>query len=136
VLSDSTNGTTFSVDDSGNAFIAGELDMNGNQIHNLSPGSELTDAATVGQIQGINGQVNNLEEESFSGIASVAAMAAIPAPMEGHIFALGLGGGHYKGESAVAGGFTANITPNMRLTGAVGYSSSNVTSSVGVGFSW
>ena len=73
--------------------------------------------------------MGQLEEEAFSGIAAVAAMAAIPGPLDGHNNVIGFGGGYYKGESAIAAGFTANITPSMRMAGGVGYSNDNVTSS-------
>ena len=128
VLSGGTTSTTLTLDDSG-AHLDNDLDMGGNRVTNMADGVAPGDAATMRQF-------NNLEEEAFSGIANVAALAAIPAPQAGHNFSVGVGGGNYKGNSAIAAGFNANVSQSWRVTGGVGVSHGNVTSSVGVGFSW
>jgi hypothetical protein len=92
--------------------------------------------ANTTAIASINTGFSDLEEEAFSGIASVAAMASIPAPRDGNRFALGMGVGNYEGESAFAAGLSANIATNMRVTASVGFSNDNVASGVGLGLSW
>jgi hypothetical protein len=92
--------------------------------------------ANTTAIASINTGFSDLEEEAFSGIASVAAMASIPAPRDGNRFALGMGVGNYEGESAFAAGLSANIATNMRVTASLGFSNDNVASGVGLGFSW
>ncbi|MDH5514100.1 MAG: YadA C-terminal domain-containing protein, partial [Gammaproteobacteria bacterium] len=81
-------------------------------------------------------RIDDLEDESRSGIAAVAAMAAIPAPMNGRKFSVGLGAGHFNGESAIAAGFNARLTDSMTLTGGVGGNGDEVATSLGIGFSW
>jgi len=128
VLSGGTTSTTLTLDNAG-AHLDNELDMGNNRIINLSDGINPMDAVN-------RRQLDKVQDDLQSGIAAAAAIAAIPAPTPGHRFSVGIGGGFYEGNSAVAAGFNANLSDNLRLTGSVGNSSGNTVSSVGLGFSW
>ena len=128
VLSGGTNSTTFTLDDAG-GHLDNRLDMGDNRIINLADGIDPLDAVN-------RRQLDKVEADLQRGIAATAAIAAIPAPAPGHRFSVGIGGGFYEGKSAVAAGFNASLTDNLRLTGGVGTSSGNTVSSVGLGLSW
>ena len=81
-------------------------------------------------------QFSNLRDRAYSGIASVAALAAIPSPMPGKNYSIGTGFGNYAGESAVALGAKANVGGNVSLAAGFGYTGDDVTTNVGLGFSW
>jgi len=125
--------TTVTVDD-------GAVDVGGAQITGLADGVLATDAATVGQLGAgvatLNNRIDNLEDDAFSGIAAVAAMAHIPQVPQGHNFAIGLGYGHYEGEDAVALGASARVHENVILKASAGFSGSNTTYGIGGGVSW
>lgn len=109
---------------------------NERRVTNVADGIRPTDAVNVRQLARTEQRISNLREDSFSGIASVAALAAIPDPSPGKRNSLGIGYGNYKGENAVALGYKSEITSNIRVTAGVAYSSNNVTTNAGVGFSW
>lgn len=85
------------------------------QLHGIADGSEPFDAVNVRQL---DRAVTNLS----SGIAAVAALAAIPGPVDCKNYSVGLGYGHFNGENAGAVGFRANMPK------------SNVSLGVGAGF--
>jgi trimeric autotransporter adhesin len=103
-------------------------------------GAGPNDAVNVRQLarteKRLQNSISNLHEDAFSGIASVAALAAIPDPSPGKRNSLGIGYGNYKGENAVALGYKSDLTSNLRMTVGVAYSSNNVTSNAGLGLSW
>jgi hypothetical protein len=127
-LSGGTDSTTLTLDDDG-ALLDNELDMDGNRITNVADGVNRYDAVNKGQL-------DEVAERAYQGIAAVAAMSAIPQPLSGHRFALGIGGGTYKDEGALAIGGSANLTNNIRLTGSVGVTSDSAVGAAGIGFSW
>jgi hypothetical protein len=128
VLSGGTDSTTFTLDDDG-ALLDNELNMDGNRITNVANGVHRYDAVNKGQL-------DEVAERAYQGIAAVAAMSAIPQPLSGHRFAIGIGGGTYKEEGAFAIGGSANLTNNLRLTGSVGITSDSAVGAAGIGFSW
>ncbi|WP_321530685.1 YadA-like family protein [uncultured Desulfuromonas sp.] len=71
-----------------------------------------------------------------AGIAAVAAMAAIPGPVPGKRNSFGIGYGTFKGEDALALGFKADLTQNLRMTTAVSHSRHDMAANVGLGWSW
>ena len=76
-----------------------------------------------------------MASNAYSGIASVAALAAIPEPAPGKKVSVGVGYGNYVGEHAVAGGLKAHLAKNVSMTAGAGFSNSNLTANAGVGFS-
>jgi len=127
-LSGGTGSTTLTLNDD-EALLDNELNMDGNKITNVANGVHQYDAVNKGQL-------DDVAEMAYQGIAAVAAMSAIPQPMAGHRFAIGIGGGTYKDEGAFAIGGSANLTKNLRLTGSVGVTSDSAVGAAGVGFSW
>jgi autotransporter adhesin len=86
-------------------------------------------------------QYRKLEDRidtAYSGIASVAAIAAIPPPVPGKDFSLGLGYGNFESQNAVAVGGKALVgkEKNTTLTAGVGFCGSTTTISAGVGWSF
>ncbi len=107
-----------------------DLDMTGNQIHNVAPGTVGTDAVNLNQLNGI-------ENDMSKGIAAATALANIPQVEAGKKASIGLGYGHYNGENALAIGgswhFGAQSDGIMKVS--VGTGGSGETA-VGAGASW
>ena len=72
-----------------------------------------------------------------AGIASVAALSAIPAPPPGKRFTVGAGVGTYASKNALAIGFRGAVADNVSVTLGVSHNSESKTAAnAGVGFSW
>lgn len=125
VLSGGTHSTSLTLDDSGATFRNSAGDPA--RVTGVADGSSDYDAINVRQLK-----------QAFSGIASVAALAAIPAPPPGDNFSVGMGYGHFKGENAMAVGLKGRVLENMTVSGGLGYGTtdSTVTPNLGISFSW
>ncbi len=122
-LSGGTHSTNLALNDAGAAFqssAGGPVKVTG-----VADGSSDYDAVNYRQLK-----------KAYSGVASVAALAAIPAPAPGKRFSLGLGVGNYMSQSAMAIGFKASITDNISFAAGAGLSNEQVTSNAGIGYSW
>ncbi|MDT8440524.1 MAG: YadA-like family protein, partial [Desulfuromonadales bacterium] len=93
-------------------------------------------ATTSNRIDRLDQRVKDLRKESFAGIASVAALAAIPDPKAGRKNSLGVGYGNYKGENALAIGFKSDVSENLRLTTGVATARDDLSANIGLGWSW
>ncbi len=130
VLSGGTNSTTLTLNNAGATF---QNTVTGGPagVHGVADGIAPFDAVNVRQLDG-------LETRMSSGIASVAALAAIPGPVGCKNYSAGLGYGNYNGESAVAVGLKANL-PQSNISLAIGAgfsSSSSATANAGIAFSF
>ncbi|HWR01730.1 MAG TPA: YadA C-terminal domain-containing protein, partial [Chlorobaculum sp.] len=108
------------------------LDNNGNPVPltGVADGVNNYDAVNVEQL-------NRVSKKAYSGIAQVAAMATIPAPMPGHQYSIGMGAGTYGGQQAFAIGGKAIVTDNVTLGASFGVGSGSPTAAaVGASFSW
>ncbi|MCA8219331.1 YadA-like family protein [Burkholderia cepacia] len=109
-------------------------------ISNLADGVNASDAATKGQmdraIGGVQGQVNDLSRNAYSGIAAATALTMIPGVDPGKTVSFGIGGATYKGYQAVAFGGEARITQNLKMKAGVGLSSGGNTVGVGASYQW
>ncbi|WP_319001744.1 YadA-like family protein [Burkholderia cepacia] len=109
-------------------------------ISNLADGVNASDAATKGQmdraIGGVQGQVNDLSRNAYSGIAAATALTMIPGVDPGKTVSFGIGGATYKGYQAVAFGGEARITQNLKMKAGVGMSSGGNTVGVGASYQW
>ncbi len=95
-------------------------------VSGVADGVDDYDAANMRQVR-----------SAYAGIASVAALAAIPGPNTEDNMAVGMGVGHYKGESAMAVGFKGRVSNSFNVSAGFGYGSgSDVTSNAGISFSW
>lgn len=111
ILSGGTDGTTLTLDDSGatfeNTFTGGPA-----RVHGVADGIAPFDAVN-------RRQLDSVETVMSSGIASIAALAAIPGPVGCKMYSIGLGYGHFGGQNAGAIGLKANL-PKSNVSLAVG----------------
>jgi hypothetical protein len=129
VISGGTNSTTMTLDDNGatfqNASTGGPAKVTG-----IADGTSDYDAVNYRQLK-------KYRDEARAGIASVAALAAIPPPVPGKKVSIGGGYGNFRGSNAGAVGAKAILFDNVMLTGGVGIDDmSEVTTSVGFGWSF
>ena len=124
-ISGGTNSTSLTLDDNGAKF-ANTANGDPVKVTGVADGTADFDAVNWRQLK-----------KAYAGIASVAALAAIPNPANGNKFSIGMGYGNFKGLNAIAVGAKAAITKNISATLGVGYnSSSKETVNAGVGYSW
>ncbi|ONY60345.1 YadA-like family protein, partial [Burkholderia cenocepacia] len=124
-----------------NTVSFGDGSEDGNRrIVNIRDGINETDAATKGQLDravgGLQGQVNDLSRNAYSGIAAATALTMIPGVDPGKTVSFGIGGATYKGYQAVAFGGEARITQNLKMKAGVGLSSGGNTVGVGASYQW
>jgi len=122
------NGATFSTPTGAPAKVTGVAD-----------GTSKYDAVNFGQLQALSSDIGNVAERAYSGIAQSSAMSAIPAPMAGHHYSVGMGSGFYAGQQAIAFGGKADVGEHIRLSAAMGTgmgSTSQMSANAGAGFSW
>ncbi|WP_445707353.1 YadA-like family protein [Burkholderia pyrrocinia] len=110
------------------------------RIVNVADGVKATDAVSKGQFDralgGMQGQINDISRNAYSGIAAATALTMIPGVDPGKTLSFGIGGGSYKGYQAVAMGGEARITENLKMRAGVGLSSGGNTFGVGASYQW
>ncbi|MEI6874249.1 MAG: YadA-like family protein, partial [Spirochaetota bacterium] len=125
VLSGGTHSTSVTLDDDGAKF---RNDTTGSavRVSGVADGANDFDAVNFRQMR-----------TAYSGVASVAALAAIPNPAPGKTFSMGIGYGNFQGESAVAAGIKASIPDrNISMVAGMGWSREKYTVSLGLGVSF
>jgi trimeric autotransporter adhesin len=129
VISGGTNSTSLTLDDDGATF---RNDDTGGpaKVTGVADGTGDYDAVNYRQLK-------KYRDEAHAGIASVAALAAIPPPVPGKRVSIGGGYGNFRGSNAGAVGAKAILFDNAMLTAGVGIDDmSEVTTSVGFGWSF
>ncbi|WP_372454293.1 YadA-like family protein [Burkholderia catarinensis] len=115
-------------------------DEGNRRIVNIADGVNASDGATKGQLDraigGVQGQVNDLSRNAYSGIAAATALTMIPGVDPGKTLSFGVGGATFKGYQAVAFGGEARITQNLKMKAGVGLSSGGNTVGVGASYQW
>ncbi|MGF6604891.1 autotransporter adhesin, partial [Paraburkholderia sp. GAS448] len=136
-------------------------DAGGKTVTNVGNGVAPTDAANVGQlndaisaavgdlpagtsakdytdvrINDVQGQINDVSKNAYSGIAAATALTMIPSVDPGKTLSFGIAGGSYKGYQAVALGGEARITQNIKMKAGVGISSGGTTVGAGASYQW
>ncbi|RQQ94917.1 YadA family autotransporter adhesin, partial [Burkholderia stagnalis] len=106
------------------------------RITNVAAGVNPTDAVNVSQLGAVQSSVNDVARKAYAGVAAATALTMIPEVDAGKTIAVGIGSASYQGYSAVAIGFTARLTDNLKLKGGVGGGSAGYTYGVGVGYQW
>ncbi|WP_232036187.1 YadA-like family protein [Burkholderia stabilis] len=110
------------------------------RVVNIADGINASDAATKGQLDravgGLQGQINDVSKNAYSGIAAATALTMIPGVDPGKTLSFGVGGATYKGYQAVAFGGEARITQNLKMKAGVGLSSGGNTVGVGASYQW
>jgi autotransporter adhesin len=109
---------------------------NERRITNVAPGVNPTDAVNVSQLQSVQSAVNHTARVAYAGIAGATALTMIPEVDPGKNFAMGIGTGAYQGSQAMAIGFSARLTKDLKLKGGVSISGSGSTYGVGVSYQW
>jgi autotransporter adhesin len=158
-VSGDTTATTISATDITANSVTASLNAAGTVVSNVGDGVADTDGVNVRQLNSMQGasgaalnnfanevdsrfnavdrRIDRVEEVAYAGIASVAALAAIPSPAYGKRFSVGAGLGNYSSESAVAVGFRAALTESTSLTAGVSRNTASKTAAnLGVGYSW
>jgi autotransporter adhesin len=105
-------------------------------ITNVAPGVNPTDAVNMQQLNFVQQGVNSVARAAYSGIAGATALTMIPDVDLGKTLALGIGTGNYKGYSAVAIGFTARVTDNVKIKGGLSNSAAGSVYGAGAGYQW
>ena len=139
--------------------VTATLDAAGAAISNVGAGVAGNDAVNVNQLNAMQGasgaalnsfanevdsrfnavdrRIDKVEERAYAGVASVAALSAIPAPAPGKRFSIGAGLGNYSSESAVAIGIRAALTESTSVTAGISTNTaSKAAANMGVGYSW
>ena len=99
----------------------GPLNMNGNQIKGLRPGTDEGDAATYGQVRSVSDRVDSLATNMDHNIRRTGAHAAALAGLQplpynpAHRTQATFGVGFYQGETSVALGISHYFNENARM---------------------
>ncbi|MFM0061160.1 YadA-like family protein, partial [Paraburkholderia phytofirmans] len=118
------------------AVNVGQLnDAIGSAVGNLPAGMTAKDY-TDKQISSVQNSVSQVAKSAYAGIAAATALTMIPDVDQGKTIAVGIGGGTYKGEQAVALGVSARITENLKMKVGAGTSSSGTTVGLGASYQW
>ncbi|OOF58832.1 YadA-like family protein [Rodentibacter myodis] len=138
-------GPTITGDANGNVVI-GKADENGNlaptQIKNVAPGTDPTDAVNVSQLRGVAGNINNrinkVDKDLRAGIAGANAAAGLPQVYIPGKSLVAVGAGHFKGENALAVGYSRASDNGKLILKLQGNTNSrgDVGGSVAVGYQW
>ena len=140
-ISNSGAVNTATLNTTGNAAVGGTLAVTGgttthginnsmSQISGVADGTSTNDAVNYGQLQDTRKLLSR-------GIASVTAMANIPAVDQGKTFSVGMGVGSFDSNTAVALGASYRVAPSAVLRASVAGGSGGKTAfGVGVGGSW
>jgi len=99
------------------------------QITNVAPGIQGTDAVNLNQM-------NTVQNNIASGVAMIAAMAAIPGLSTDKTLSMGVGAGRFMGESGVALGANARVTKNLQFALRIGISAAESVYSAGASYQW
>ena len=133
-----TNGGSSETLITGGSITADSITLGGSTIDsNFVNNSNALHERTQGAINTLGRRIDDVAERSYGGIASVAALAAIPSPAAGKRFSVGVGAGNYSSENALAVGFRAALTESTSVTAGVSRNTASKTvSNIGVGYSW
>jgi len=109
---------------------------NDRRITNVAAGVNPTDAVNMSQLQGVQDGVNSVARRAYSGVAGAVALSMIPDVDPGKTISVGIGTGGYQGYGAVALGFTARISSNIKVRGGASTSSAGTAYGGGVSYQW
>ena len=123
------------------------------QITNVAAGTELTDAVNVSQLKqtessanqytnkqfnALKNMVNDQKDKLSAGIAGAMAMSGLPQPYSPGASMVGMAGGTYQGQSAIALG-VSTISDNgkwvTKLSGSTN-SQGDFGAAIGIGYQW
>jgi len=145
VVSGGTTSTTLTLDDSGATFANTATGGGPARVSGIADGVNNYDAVNMHQFRTMEDLVQrrftSIEDtinKANMGIASVSALAAIPAVLPGKRFAIGAGYGYFESENAVAVGIKANLGNHLSASAGMGFGvgRSDSTYSANAGFSF
>ena len=90
----------------------------------------------MGQLNAVQDQVNSVARKAYSGVAAATALAMIPEVDAGKSVSVGIGTGNYQGYAALAIGFTARVTENIKLRGGVSTTGAGSVYGAGASYQW
>ena len=120
----------------------GNIDMGGNQVHNVKAGTKDTDAVNVSQLKqsigDVHKRINKVGKEARGGIAGANAAAGLPQVYIPGKSMVAASAGTFKGESAVAVGYSRSSDNGKVIFKLQGNANTqgDVGGSVGVGYQW
>ncbi|MGZ7173495.1 YadA-like family protein [Burkholderia gladioli] len=133
-------GTGSVANENGTVSFGDGTDHGNRRIVHIADGVDESDAATKGQLDravgGLQGRINDVSRNAYSGIAAATALTMIPGVDPGKTLSFGIGGATYKGYQAVAFGGEARVTQNLKMKAGVGLSSGGNTVGVGASYQW
>jgi len=137
IVTGGTSSTTLTLDDNGATF-ADEDTGDPVKVTGVADATGSFDAVNYRQFRSEVNRLDDRIDNAYSGIASVAALSAIPNPVPGKNVSVGLGFGNFESESAFALGAKAFVgkSRNVALTAGVGYCDNTTTLSAGLGWSF
>lgn len=118
----------------GPTFTKELVDVNGQQIHNVADGTAVSDAVNVGQLRGVESNLNKKIEKTGAMSAALAALNGTY-DLDNKSTAITAGLGYYKGESALALGVAHRINDDVRVNAGLSFSGNNDTM-LNAGVSW
>jgi hypothetical protein len=137
IVTGGTTSTTLTLDDNGATF-ADEDTGNPVKVTGIADATGAYDAVNFRQFNSEITRLDSRIDDAYSGIASVAALSAIPNPVPGKNISVGMGFGNFESESAFALGAKAYVGKgrNVALSAGLGCSNSTTTLSAGLGWSF
>lgn len=114
------------------------VDMGGNQVHNVADGTAPNDAVNVSQLQRVDNRISDVDDDAAAGIAAAMATAALPQPYEAGKSMFSAAMGAYRDQQALSIGLSS-ISDNGQwiIKSAINADTqSNFGASVGVGYQW
>ena len=124
VLSGGTASTSLTLNDNGATF-TNSTTGGPARVTGVADGNNRFDAVNFGQLK-----------SAYGGVASVAAMANVPAPAPGKSYSIGIGYGNFEGENACGGGGAARVSESVSIQASLCRSDDKWAGGAGVGVSW
>ena len=125
------------------------VDMAGNQVHNVAAGTADTDAVNVSQLKDmsanydqkinhLNGRIGEVAQDANAGIAMALAAASLPQVYLPGKSMMAVAGGTYRGEQGYAIGFSTISDDGKWIikAHASGNSQGHYGAAVGAGYMW
>ncbi|SDR23426.1 Autotransporter adhesin [Paraburkholderia fungorum] len=106
---------------------------NERRITNVGAGQAPTDAVNMQQFQG---GMDKIARNAYSGTASAIALTMVPEVDASKNLAIGVATAGYKGYQAVAVGFSARVTPSLKVKIGAGISAATTTVGAGAAYQW
>ncbi|MER2519930.1 MAG: YadA-like family protein [Bdellovibrionales bacterium] len=146
VVSGGTTSNSMTINDDGASFANSDTGAP-IKVTGVANGTSQYDAANYGQVSRLTSSVNDLDNKvdtlhknMAGGIASVAAMSALPGLEKGKKYAIGMGTGYFDSQAGFALGFIGRF--NKKVVGRIGLAMSptspetNTVANAGISYAW